>query len=106
MTLGHRFNTLKKKLLKKLDNIVGKRSTSKEIQDMLEDLSDEQYNELIGGKEDSFASYDEEQAYLGLQIAQKQYAVIYDALYNDFFFDGYEQYGAFLKQELPDAFSE
>lgn len=106
MTLGHRFNTLKKKLLKKLDNIVGKRSTSKEIQDMLEDLSDEQYNELIGDKEDSFASYDEEQAYLGLQIAQKQYAVIYDALYNDFFFDGYEQYGAFLKQELPDAFSE
>jgi Superfamily I DNA and RNA helicases len=107
MTLAHRFNALKKKLSKKLDSLVAKKATSQEIQDMLENLSGEQYHELLGEQnKESFISYDEEQAYLGMKIAEKQYAVIYDALFNDFFFDDYEQYGSFLKQKLPQSFEE
>lgn len=107
MTLAHRFNALKKSLLKKLKKLVGKKATSQEVQNMLEDLSDEQYHELLGEEnKESFESYDEEQAYLGQQIVKKQYAMIFDALYNNFFFDDYEQYGAFLKKELPKSFCE
>ncbi|MCI1954439.1 MAG: AAA family ATPase [Ligilactobacillus acidipiscis] len=107
MTLAHRFNALKKKLSKKLDSLVAQKATSQEIQDMLENLSGEQYHELLGEQnKESFISYDEEQAYLGMKIAEKQYAVIYDALFNDFFFDDYEQYGSFLKQKLPQSFEE
>lgn len=107
MTLAHRFNALKKKLSKKLDSLVAKKATSQEIQDILENLSGEQYHELLGEQnKESFISYDEEQAYLSRQIAEKQYAVIYDALFNDFFFDDYEQYGSFLKQKLPQSFEE
>src|SRR5699024_2013892 len=65
LTLGHRFNNLKKKLIKQLDQIVAKEATSPVIQDQLENLSDEQYHELLGEHEMEFSSYDEEQAYFG-----------------------------------------
>ncbi len=104
MTLEYRFNAVKNKLIKKLNKLVKKTALSNEIQNILEDLSTEQYYQLLGEKNrDSFASYDQERYYLGRQIARKRYAVIYDALYNNFFFDGYEQYGEFLKAELPEA---
>ncbi|HIW88955.1 MAG TPA: AAA family ATPase [Candidatus Ligilactobacillus excrementipullorum] len=106
LTLGHRFNNLKKKLIKQLDQIVAKEATSPVIQDQLENLSDEQYHELLGEHEMEFSSYDEEQAYFGFQLAQKQYDTIYNAIYDDFFFDAYKQYGDFLQAELPEAFAQ
>ncbi|GBG95860.1 ATP-dependent DNA helicase [Ligilactobacillus salitolerans] len=104
MTPGHKFAAVKNQLIKKLNKLVKRKARSTQIQDQLEDMSSEQYLTLLGDKtKESFHSYDEERDYLGHQLASQQYEVIYDALYNDFFFDSYEQYGKFLQNKLPES---
>lgn len=104
MTPGHKFAAVKNQLIKKLNKLVKRKARSPQIQDQLEDMSSEQYLTLLGDKtKESFHSYDQERDFLGHQLASQQYEVIYDALYNDFFFDSYEQYGKFLQNKLPES---
>ncbi|WP_179394106.1 RNA polymerase recycling motor HelD [Lacticaseibacillus absianus] len=66
------------------------------VQDALGDLSADQARTLAGGRQ--FASGDAEQRFLATKLVERAFAPVYDALYNDYFLDCYEDYGRFLAQ--------
>ncbi|POD85845.1 hypothetical protein S101258_01274 [Lactiplantibacillus plantarum subsp. plantarum] len=54
---------------------------------------------MLGNKRrGDFQSLDDEVFYIGKQIVTKRLRQVYDAIYNGYFLDTYEQYNDFLAQ--------
>ncbi|MBW1604816.1 RNA polymerase recycling motor HelD [Lactobacillus sp. Sy-1] len=73
----------------------------------LESLSEERIRTMMKGKQlRDFQGQDDERDFLATKIVKKEYRIIYDAIYNNNFFDPYIQYEQFLKQlDVPDHIS-
>ncbi|WP_429970488.1 RNA polymerase recycling motor HelD [Fructilactobacillus sp. Tb1] len=74
------------------------------VLDRMDSLSDEEYhNYLIDKKPSDFENFDAEHDYIAYQIAQEHLRIVYDAIYNNSFWDPFTQYTDFLANvKLPD----
>ncbi len=64
------------------------------VQTQLELMSDETTRQLLAGRE--FESGDDEAQFLAEAVVRKAFAPVYDAIYNDYFLDEYQEYQHFL----------
>ncbi|WP_057895225.1 RNA polymerase recycling motor HelD [Liquorilactobacillus oeni] len=97
-----RFSETKNILVKRLKKKVFEKRNADWVLEKVNHLNDEEYHELLGRyRRGKFEQIDNEEEYLGYQIALKKYRPLYDALYNDYFLDVYRQYSAFLQKISP-----
>lgn len=105
LSLADRFLKTKNTLIKRLKRRIDQEADADWVHETINHLNNEAYNDLIGKKRlRAFESYDDEIHYLGRKIAAKHFRIVYDALYNNYFIDIYNQYADFLRQvSLPDG---
>ncbi|MCP0887262.1 AAA family ATPase [Ligilactobacillus sp. WILCCON 0076] len=104
MKTPQRFFETKNKLIKRLNKLVNKESRSDWVLEKIDILSDEQYNAYLENKQRGlFQEISDEEHYIAHQIVKQHYAVVYDALYNNYFIDIYAQYEDFLQLNLKSA---
>lgn len=85
-------------LIKQLKENIEENSEAEWIENEIENLSDEEYHELLGEENiDTDFNFDEAHQIIAQNIAKKELASIYDAIYNNNLFDPYSQYINFLK---------
>ncbi|EKK20134.1 RNA polymerase recycling motor HelD [Fructilactobacillus florum] len=87
----------KNHLIKKLQRRSRQDAHSSWAEEILNTLSDEDYHELLAETEhEEFDSFAAEQEYLLLRIARRELRIVYDAIYNNRFWDAASQYIDFL----------
>ncbi|MCF6515842.1 AAA family ATPase [Lactobacillus sp. S2-2] len=95
-------------LIKKLKENIERNTEAEWIENEIENLSNEEYNELLG--EDNIneeLEFDEIHQIIAENIAKRELTSIYDAIYNNNLFDPYSQYIDFLKNiSLPKEISK
>lgn len=99
-----KFLNTKNTLIKRLKKRIAADAKSDEIQEAVSLLNDYQYQNLVQQKE--FDSGDAEFNYVARALVRQRYQVIYDAIYNDYFIDTYEEYCHFLQTCRPEAVPE
>jgi DNA helicase IV len=102
---AERFLKTKNELIKRLKRRINEEAKSKWVAEEIDQLSDEQYHDLLGNKQrHQFQELDAEVNYIARKIVTKRLRVVYDALYNNYFLDTYSQYLDFMAQaDLPDS---
>lgn len=100
---AERFLRTKNILIKRLKHRINQEATSKWVAEEIDQLSDEQYHDLLGGKRrHDFQELDAEVAYIARKIVTRRLRKVYDAIYNNYFLDTYSQYADFMTQvSLP-----
>ncbi|AVK64347.1 ATP-dependent DNA helicase [Lactobacillus sp. CBA3606] len=99
MQPADRFLALKNMLIKQLKKRIDHEAQADWVNDIIDQLNDEDYHDLLGHKRrGEFQSLDDEVFYLGQQIVTKRLRQVYNAIYNGYFLDTYEQYNDFLAQ--------
>lgn len=99
MQPADRFLAIKNTLIKRLKHRIDDEAQADWVNDIIDQLSDEAYHDLLGNKRrGDFQSLDDEVFYIGKQIVTKRLRQVYDAIYNGYFLDTYEQYNDFLAQ--------
>ncbi|UQS87080.1 AAA family ATPase [Nicoliella spurrieriana] len=74
------------------------------VNEELETLSEERIRTMMKGKQlRDFQSQDDERDFLATKLVKREYRIIYDAIYNNNFFDPYLQYTDFLNQLTVEA---
>ncbi|XNW44766.1 RNA polymerase recycling motor HelD [Fructilactobacillus vespulae] len=88
----------KNKLIKTLKKRIHVEAEEEWVLVKLDSLSDEQYHYYLGEKDPSeFTSFDEEQAFIANKIAKEELRTVYNAIFNNNFWDAHSQYLEFLK---------
>ena len=107
MQPADRFLAIKNALIKRLKHRIDTEAQADWVTAQIDQLSDEAYRDLLGDKRrGAFQSLDDEVFYLGKQIVTRRLRQVYDAIYNGYFLDTYEQYYDFLKQvQRPNTIS-
>lgn len=101
---AERFLRTKNILIKRLKRRIGQETKAKWVTDQIDQLSDEQYHDLLGTKRRrDFQALDDEADYIARKIVTRRLRVIYDAIYNNYFLDTYSQYADFMQQVTPPA---
>lgn len=105
MQPADRFLSIKNTLIKRLKRRIDHEAQADWVNDIIDQLNDEAYHDLLGDKRrGDFQSLDDEVFYIGKQIVTKRLRQVYDAIYNGYFLDTYEQYNDFLGQvDRPDT---
>lgn len=99
MQPADRFLAIKNTLIKRLKHRIDDEAQADWVNDIIDQLSDKAYHDLLGNKRrGDFQSLDDEVFYIGKQIVTKRLRQVYDAIYNGYFLDTYEQYNDFLAQ--------
>lgn len=99
MQPADRFLAIKNTLIKRLKHRIDDEAQADWVNDIIDQLSDEDYHDLLAGKQrGDFQSLDDEVFYIGKEIVNKRLRQVYDAIYNGYFLDTYEQYNDFLDQ--------
>lgn len=99
MQPADRFLAIKNTLIKRLKHRIDDEAQADWVNEIIDQLSDEAYHDLLGNKRrGAFQSLDDEVFYIGKQIVTKRLRQVYDAIYNGYFLDTYEQYNDFLTQ--------
>ncbi|MCA1341493.1 RNA polymerase recycling motor HelD [Lactiplantibacillus pentosus] len=99
MQPADRFLAIKNTLIKRLKHRIDDEAQADWVNEIIDQLSDEAYHDLLGNKRrGDFQSLDDEVFYIGKQIVTKRLRQVYDAIYNGYFLDTYEQYNDFLAQ--------
>ncbi len=99
---AERFLRTKNILIKRLKRRIGQETKAKWVTDQIDQLSDEQYHDLLGTKRRrDFQALDDEADYIARKIVTRRLRVIYDAIYNNYFLDTYSQYADFMQQVTP-----
>jgi len=108
MQPADRFLAIKNTLIKRLKHRIDHAAQADWVNEQIDQLSDETYHDLLGNKRrGAFQSLDDEVFYIGKQIVTKRLRQVYDAIYNGYFLDTYEQYNDFLAQvDCPAAVTE
>lgn len=96
MSNKERLLKTKNALIKLLQKRVNQEIKQDWVQNQIDQISDEKYHELVGTRH--FKSYDEENHFIGRQIVDKEFQIIDDAIFNNYFIDSYSQYADFLSQ--------
>lgn len=100
-SLPERFTQTKNALIKLLQNRTRAYAKTNTIEQAIENLTDSEYRQILGDKEGSFASYDDEYSFVAYRLAKRHLKLVYDAIYNDYFVDIYQTYLNFLNQLEP-----
>ncbi|USS87906.1 AAA family ATPase [Fructilactobacillus hinvesii] len=104
LPLADRFLKTKNTLIKRLKARINEEVHEDWVLDELDTLSDEQYHAYLGEHDPAdFLDFDEERDYVAKKVVKDRLRVVYDAIYNDQFWDQYSQYQAFLQQLTPTA---
>ncbi|OFA09463.1 helicase IV [Lentilactobacillus sunkii] len=100
-----RFLHTKNELIKRLKRRIDDETKEDWVNDEIDQLSNEKYHDLLAGKElGEFQNEDAERFYIARKIVSHRLRVVYDAIFNDNFFDAYMQYADFLKTvDLPQS---
>ena len=99
MQPADRFLSIKNALIKRLKHRIDHEAQADWVNDIIDQLNDEDYHDWLGDKRrGDFQSLDDEVFYIGKQIVTKRLRQVYDAIYNGYFLDTYEQYNDFLSQ--------
>ncbi|PWF99341.1 RNA polymerase recycling motor HelD [Levilactobacillus bambusae] len=103
-----RFLQLKNALIKQLKARIDVEAKKDWVQDAIDNLSTEEYHTLLGSKRrHQFQQLDDEVAYIAHKLVKDRLRSVYDAIYNGYFLDTYQQYNAFLNQcSLPENVSQ
>ncbi|KRM46151.1 superfamily I DNA RNA helicase [Lentilactobacillus parabuchneri DSM 5707 = NBRC 107865] len=98
-----RFLQTKNALIKQLKRRIDDETKATWVNDEIDQLSNEKYHDLLSGKAlGEFQNEDDERFYIARKIVASRLRVVYDAIFNDNFFDAYLQYADFLKTvDLP-----
>ncbi|KRN27941.1 ATP-dependent DNA helicase [Lactobacillus selangorensis] len=94
MLPADKFIQTKNTLIRRLKQIIREQTDDDDVQDEVDLLSSEDYERLLNGHE--FESAAHERHYLGRKLLYERYEPIYAAIYNDYFFDLYQEYDHFL----------
>ncbi|ANZ57361.1 ATP-dependent DNA helicase [Fructilactobacillus lindneri] len=99
LPLADKLLKTKNTLIKQLKQRIKAEINSKWVADRLDSLSDEQYHALLGDQDiDDFTDFDAEHDYIATQLVKQNLKIVYDAIYNDSFWDVYTQYQKFLEK--------
>lgn len=93
-TAANKFLDTKNTLIKRLHTRIKLAVYDDWVQTQLELLSAEASRQLLAGHD--FASGDDEAQFLAEAVVRKAFAPVYDAIYNDYFLDEYQEYQHFL----------
>ncbi|MFD1430061.1 RNA polymerase recycling motor HelD [Lacticaseibacillus mingshuiensis] len=93
-TAANKFTDTKNTLIKRLRQRIKMALGDDWVQDALDALSDEQVTTMLVGRR--FATGDQEQRFIAEKLVAKAFAPVYDAIYNDYFLDCYQDYARFL----------
>lgn len=104
---AERFLRTKNILIKRLKHRIGQEAKSDWVAEEIDQLSDEQYHNLLGSKRrHDFQEIDAETNYIARKIVTRRLRKVYDAIYNNYFLDIYSQYADFMDTvALPDNVS-
>lgn len=94
MLAADKFLATKNTLIKRLKHKIKTEATADWVAAEIDILSDERYRQIIGHHH--FTTGDAEWRFIAEAIVRKRFAVVYDALYNDYFIDIYQQYSDFM----------
>lgn len=101
-TAANKFLDTKNTLIKRLHTRIRLAVYDDWVQTQLELMSDETTRQLLAGRE--FESGDDEAQFLAEAVVRKAFAPVYDAIYNDYFLDEYQEYQHFLATvQVPDV---
>lgn len=101
-TAANKFLDTKNALIKRLHTRIRLAVYDDWVQTQLELMSDETTRQLLAGRE--FESGDDEAQFLAEAVVRKAFAPVYDAIYNDYFLDEYQEYHHFLATvQVPDV---
>ncbi len=108
MKAGDKLLNVKNDLIKMLKNRLDAEAEQPWVQRRVDNLSSHEYNELFTDSEaKKLRSASQERHYIAYRIAKQKLARVYNAIFNDDFFDPYIQYRQFLKQvPLPRTISK
>ncbi|WP_302450740.1 RNA polymerase recycling motor HelD [Ligilactobacillus animalis] len=107
MKPAQRFHETKNILIKRLNRRIKQEAKANWVLEKIDNLDDRQYYDLLGTKtRGRFQAVDDEIDHLARKIVEQKFAIVYDALYNDYFLDIYAQYQHFLAQTLPESVAE
>lgn len=93
-TATDKFLATKNTLIKRLNQRIKMATFEDWVQDRLGLLNQEEVRDIVGDQR--FDSGDAEQRFVAEHIVAEAFAPMYDALYNDYFFDAYAEYCRFL----------
>ncbi|WP_225048057.1 RNA polymerase recycling motor HelD [Lacticaseibacillus kribbianus] len=93
-TAANKFLDTKNTLISRLRLRVGMAQDDDWVQEKLGSMSSREARARLDGR--SFAS-DDEARFLARELVEEAYAPVYDAIYNDYFLDVYQEYGRFLE---------
>ena len=95
-TAANKFLDTKNTLIRRLKTRIKMAVYEDWVQDALGSLSDEQIRDFLQDRR--FDTGEDEQRYIATQLVKQAFAPVYDAIYNDYFLDPYEDYARFLSQ--------
>ncbi|MTV82979.1 RNA polymerase recycling motor HelD [Secundilactobacillus folii] len=99
---AERFLRTKNILIKRLKHRINQEAQSDWVAEQIDQLSDEQYHELLGSKRRyDFQEVDAETNYIARKIVTRRLRKVYDAIYNNYFLDIDSQYADFMDTVTP-----
>ncbi|BAP84931.1 DNA helicase [Paucilactobacillus hokkaidonensis JCM 18461] len=103
MAIADKTIATKNSLIKELKRRIKDEAKSDWVSEEVSQLNNEDLHDLLGKKKsDEFETEDELLDYVSNRLATKRLRIVYDAIYNNYFFDPYAQYSDFLNQSQPD----
>jgi len=94
MLARDKFLATKNTLIKRLNQRISLETRQDWVQDAMTILSNDEIREIVGDRH--FDTGDDEQTFIAKAVVAKAFAPVYDALYNDYFLDSYQEYARFL----------
>ncbi|MFD1484934.1 RNA polymerase recycling motor HelD [Lacticaseibacillus baoqingensis] len=94
-TAANKFLDTKNTLIRRLKQRIKMATFEDWVQARIELLSDDQARAIIGDQQ--FATGDEEARYIAESVVADAFTPVYDAIYNDYFLDEYQEYQRFLQ---------
>lgn len=98
-TAANKFLDTKNALIKRLKTRIKLAIYDDWVQERLGSLSSGEARDILGDKR--FENGEDEQRYIATQLVKDAFSPVYDAIYNDYFLDPYQDYARFLAQCQP-----
>ncbi|MFD1318577.1 RNA polymerase recycling motor HelD [Loigolactobacillus zhaoyuanensis] len=96
MLAADKFLATKNTLIKRLKRRIHEEAKADWVAAEVDMLSEDRYRSIVGTQR--FATGDDEFRFIAEKLVRDRLAIVYDALYNDYFIDIYEQYADFMQQ--------
>lgn len=102
MAIADKILATKNGLIKELKQRIKEEAKSDWVSEAVSQLNGEDLHNLLGEKKsEDFETEDEQLDYVSNRLTTKRLRIVYDAIYNNYFFDPYAQYSDFLTQNRP-----